>query len=360
MKPFSPLYFIKANKMKCALLIFMIFLGYAAYLGGLYVTNPEDNWSTAIEYENGYMVVGVNKTDKYEDYLKKVEESGKAEIIRLGSTNGIPWKTVMKFKSGNCGFTFTTVDDFKKYCKHTGIDCDFTKLKSNTAVLSRMLAANRGIKVGDIINNDTDEGILLGNEFEVAALTEENGYFSYYITEEGQYSGIALLMTKNTVKEDLAQTVFSLNKDNSVFVLMPVETQVAEQFELMYIIYIFIIIMLSVIMAVTVNAAFVGTYQRRTYEFAVYRAIGISKKRMIGKLLGELLIMDAIALIGGGAVFFLLLFLFNNLVLAPAGMYLCYYSSLSLIGLVICNITIMIPLIITRSRQMLKADICEF
>lgn len=43
MKPLSSVYYIKENKARCLALIFMLFLGYAAYLGGIYVTNPADN-----------------------------------------------------------------------------------------------------------------------------------------------------------------------------------------------------------------------------------------------------------------------------------------------------------------------------
>ena len=38
MKPFSAMYFVRENRTRCFLLIFMLFLGYVAYLGGLYVT----------------------------------------------------------------------------------------------------------------------------------------------------------------------------------------------------------------------------------------------------------------------------------------------------------------------------------
>lgn len=43
MNPFSPLYFIKENKARCLLLMFMIFLSWGVYLGGLYATNPRHN-----------------------------------------------------------------------------------------------------------------------------------------------------------------------------------------------------------------------------------------------------------------------------------------------------------------------------
>lgn len=338
----------------------MLFLGYAAYFGGLYVTNPNDNWETAYEYENNYITVSSNDNKKYEAFLKKAEDTGKLDIIQLAGMDGICWKSIMGFESGVCGFTFRNIGDFKKYCSYVGIDCDFSKLKSNTMVMSRKLALNKGYSIGDKLNHDKEETIISEKEFELVALTEENGYFSYFISDENSYNGVSLLMAKSKDIDELHNTVYKLNADNDVIIVIPLKMQIPNQFEMMNIIYIFTIILLSLIMAVTVNAAFVGTYQRRTFEFAIYRAIGISKKRVIGKLIGELLLMDAIALIGGGLIFFLFLYLFNNLVLYPNGLYLNYCHPISFIGLAISNLTVMLPLIFTRSRQMLKADICEF
>ena len=111
------------------------------------------------------------------------------------------------------------------------------------------------------------------------------------------------------------------------------------QTEPLNIIYGFIIILLAVIMAVTVNAAFIGMYQRRHFEFAIYRAIGMSKKEIIGKIVKELIYIDGIAVFLGGGIFFLGLYLFNHLALYPVGKYLRYYHPLALSGALLCIIT---------------------
>ena len=339
----------------------MLFLCYATYFGGLYVTNPMDNWQTAFVYEETYLCVISPGMEDDTKLFDRIEATGKMDVIHLATNCGVVWNTIMGFQNGTCGFSFRNVEDFKTYCQRQGITCDFSKLKRNTAVMSRMLALNRGYSVGDVLDQKKEPDIYSGKEFELAALTEENGYFSYFISDEKDDSGISLLLTKNPMrKEEQLKLFHECNQNQDAILLMPLECQITGQFEMMDMIYAFIILLLSVVMAITVNAAFVGAYQRRTFEFAVYRAIGIPKRKLIGKLLGELIWMDLIALVGGGAVFFIFLFLFNSLVLNPSGLYLCYYHPLSLIGLGVSNIIIMLPLIITRSRQMLKADICEF
>ena len=70
--------------------------------------------------------------------------------------------------------------------------------------------------------------------------------------------------------------------------------------------------------------------------------------------------LDGIALAIGSAVSFVFLYLFNNLVLYPDGLYLRYFNSTALIYMVLCNVIIIVPLIVTRCRQMLKTDICEY
>ena len=96
------------------------------------------------------------------------------------------------------------------------------------------------------------------------------------------------------------------------------------------------------------------------FEFAVYRAIGISKSKLNRKIVGEIITMDLIVLIIGGIIFFLGLYLFNELVLKPNGLYLVYYAPLAIIALILCNIMTVIPLIITRSRVLLKANVCDY
>ena len=116
----------------------------------------------------------------------------------------------------------------------------------------------------------------------------------------------------------------------------------------------------SVILAITINTAFAGMYQKRNYELSVYRAIGISKKKILRKIINELLLIDAIALFMGGVITILFIYLFNNIVLLPDGKFLEYFHPLAVIGVLICNLLSLFPLVLFRVRQIKKADICEY
>lgn len=361
MKPFSPLYFIRENKAKCILLIFMLFLGYGAYLGGLYVTNVVDNFNVIIENYDKFANITVRSgRDKASELKKKLSEYENVQLIELGSYSNLGWDTIMGFQSWAESLTFISVEDFKLYCDYIGIECDTDALTEGSMIMSELFAKNRGLKLGDKIDENYDENI--NHEFVLKALTKEEGYTCYFITNESDrsYTNFLLLGKNGADGKEMYRIANELEKDYELYISDNSREELEEEFRTFNMIYVFIMILLGVILAVTINAAFVGMYQRRNFEFAVYRAIGVSRRRIIGKIVGELLCMDIIALAAGGAVFFFGLYLFNNLVLYPNGLYLRYFHPLSLIGLLICNITVLIPLLITRCRQMLKADICEY
>lgn len=363
MKPFSPLYFIKENTSRCLALMLMIFLSFGVYLGGLYVTNPLDNWTVPFAYYETMRTSGASALDadfsQYQAFRQEMEQHPNIMVLEQGQYHGFPWTTVMGFESGTYTLTFRSVEDFKTYCDFFHIECDFTNLKSGSLILSERFAKNKGLELGDVVDKNYDKQVY--GTFTLDALTTEEGYCQYYIDDSPITYPNLLLLPDGISTEEFLDIYSEARERNPVSILNGLlKENINQQYESFHMIYTFIVILLSVILAVTINAAFVGMYQRRTFEFAVYRAIGISKKRIVGKIAGELLLLDLITLVIGGAIFFLALYLFNNLVLYPAGKYLTYFHPLALLGLVLCNATILIPLVVTRCRQLLKADICEY
>ena len=360
-KPFSPLYFIRENKSRCILLMFMIFLGFGGYLGGLYITNPLDNWKCYLGYFD--QAVFVNPVSSDEDltdftaFKKEMEKNGQVTVLRLGDTEGISWNTIMGFESGWASLTFCSVEDFRTFCEYFGIQCDFNDLKNGSLILSEKMARNKGLEIGDKVDRDNDASIY--DVYTVTALTKEDGYLQYFIDEKMEDASHLLILGEGMDGSELYDLVHRTQEKYPITV-HDIRNQITGQFTIFNGIYLFVIMLLSVILAVTINAAFVGLYQRRNYEFAVYRAIGIGKKAIMKKLMGELLWMDFFALALGGGVIFLGLYLFNNLVLYPNGLYLLYFHPTAFTGLTLCNVMVLLPLIVTRCRQLLRADICEY
>ncbi|MBQ3546086.1 MAG: ABC transporter permease [Lachnospiraceae bacterium] len=363
MKPFSALYFIKENKKRSVLLMLMIFLSFGVYIGGLYVTNPEDNWQQLMEYSDNCVSVVKSSMDGegYEWLLNEVQKDGKTKVIEIGSSNYFGWKTIMGFESSQGLYTFRSVEDFKTFCNYMDIECDFSKLKSGSMIMSEKFAKNRGFSIGDKVDEKKYSSIY--GEYTLDVLTDEDGYTIYFISDEEE-SGRALILGEKIKGHELYSYVYKLHSQiegtKNVFVYPGVRQEIEVQFESFNTIYMLIVILLSIILAITINAAFVGMYQKREFEFAVYRAIGIPKKSIIGKFVKELLLLDIIALFFGTIVMLIGLYLLNNLVLYPEGKYLRYFELVALYNMLLCNAIIIIPLIVTRCRKMLKADICDY
>ena len=363
MKPFSPLYFIKENASRCLALMLMIFLSFGCYLGGLYVTNPLDNWKVPFSYYTVMRTPGPSATDtdysRYNAFRQEMEDHPGILVLEQGQSNYIPWTTVMGFEISGFSLTFRSVEDFKTYCNYFDITCDFSGLSSGSLILSERLAKNKGLKLGDVVDRNYSQQVY--DTFTLDALTTEEGYCQYYIDDAPLEHPVFMLLPVTISTEEFLTFFDEVWDRNPVAIYNGLlQENVEHEYRSFNMIYTFIVILLAIILAVTINAAFVGMYQRRNFEFAVYRAIGISKKRIIGKITGELVCLDFITLLLGGAVFFLALYLLNNLVLYPAGKYLNYFHPLALTGLLLCNATILVPLIVTRCRQLLRADISEY
>ncbi len=362
MNPFSPLYFIKQNKSRCILLMFMIFLSFGAYLGGIYIYTPQENWDYACELDKKMVVVYAQIDDEnYENYHKFVEEIKKIDnihAIERAWYNEIERKTVMGFTDGSFTLSFRTVDDFRYFCEYNNIECDFTDVKPKTVVMNKRMAATKGYKAGDVIPPDDENSF--NYDFTIAALTDEPGYTQYYIGEETEQNCTVMLFGEGISVHEVRRQAEALAEKYPVNFDTSVKEDVAGMYGIFNTIFMLVIVFLALILSVTVNAAFVGMYQRREFEFAVYRAIGIPKKKLKRKIAGEIITMDVIVLIIGGGIFFLGLYLFNELVLEPKGLYLVYYAPIAVIALILCNIMTVIPLIITRSRVLLKTNVCDY
>lgn len=365
MKPFSPLYFIKENKARCAVLILMIFLSFAAYLAGLYVMNVITSFEDFGEelYDSTALVYVKTRDEEgfqgYRDAVEAMRQEEDIHFVDLGYYNYLNVECIMSFTVGYQSLTFLNKEDFKLLCEMKGITCDVDSLGSRSAVMSERMANSLGLKIGDVLTPEKFSGV--SEEFTLEAITDQNTY-AYYFLAEGAEPVNAMILNTGMGKQEFEAYLDRLETQYPVQ-MHGYEEDKAETdrtFSFLPKIYIAVLVLIAIIMAVTVNAVFVGVYQGRTFEFAVYRAIGKGKRKITGKIVGELLWMEGIALIGGGVLFFLGLYLFNHLVLYPVGKYLDYFNNVALFGLVLCNVIILVPLIITRCRQMHRADICEF
>lgn len=368
MSPFSPLYYIKQNKVRCILLMIMLMLSAVIYVGGLYVTAPVATFDLAKESNEkvvrlyDYSVVDYSESD-FDKVIAEIEKDESLDYIYASTSEAdFQWDTIMEFSCGSNQKTFGSVEDFKKHCELTGIEMDFSNLKRGSLVLTQMLADNLGLSIGDKIDENYKNELVEVN-FEggltVDLIIDQKGYGAYIIGEESPKLSLYLYGI-NISGYELKSKAMALEEKYNVIMGYLSTEEIDAQFESFYFIYSFIVILVSVIIAITINTAFAGMFQKRNFEFAVYRAIGISKAKILIKLVCELLLIDGIALAAGAVITSLFLYLFNNMVLYPDGLFLEYFHPLALAGVIICNLLSLLPLILFRIRQIRRADICEY
>lgn len=366
MKPLSAIYFIKENKMRCFMIIFIFVLTYVIYIGGLYLNNIEQTFVYSVQRLDKFASIQPSGTsvdkDKFEkSKLRCMKEEGLLVIEQVYGGNIYISSIMGGVKNGFPIFSFKSVEDFRSYCEYMNIDCDFEGLKEGSAIMSEMFALNRGLKRGEEVIAEEAESEILYGDFTLDAITDEEGY-SFYTIGGADLNREYLILPVDMNLEQFGVFLKELTGDFDITATNGeyLKQEIARQMSSMNKIYFFIVIFTAIVMAVTINAVFVGLYQKREPEFAVYKAIGIGRKRIRRKLISEILVMDLIGILIGGIICITALYLLNRLYFQPSGRYIFYYHPVSLIGMVVCNAVVLIPLIFTRSRQMMKADICSF
>lgn len=364
MKPFSALYYIKENKSKVFVCIFMIVLTAGLYIMGNFVASTEWSFRKEYEYSNKLVLVGALSTDEdfndYLQFLQQVKDDPNLKCVERSAKGfgNMTHNTTLGFDMGGSAYVFNSKEDMQAVFEHLGIDCDFSRIKDGSLVISKDFANNRGVKPGDVLDYSFDSAF--NGEYPVDAIIDDGSYTCFYLVEDDA-SLLRMYIYSDTMEGDvLHDYVRALAGDKKVHISGSFQDYVKSQFEMFYAIFYVVVIIISVIMAVTVNSVVTGFYMKRTYEFGIYRALGMSKKDVIKKCASEILVMDLIGFVIGMVVALLATYLINELAFNPNGIYLLYYSKVAFVGYLLCNILIVIPLIISKSRSCCKADVTEF
>lgn len=368
MKPFSTRYYIKENRWRAASVVAMFVLTFSLYLGGLYISNVETVFSDRFErIEKVAFIVPDIHDEGYEEFDKAVaylqQEPG-ITMLHQGVISNIYTTSLMNFNIGGAGhFSFRNEEDFQTYCDFLGIhlveSCGDEGLPDGSLIMSGLQAKNRGLKIGDkFVAQDDDEWV--DQEYTLRGITDEEGYSVYYISNS-ENMNYMLLPTDMDIKE-FRRLLSTLKTEYDIYVrdVDSFRKEIDRQLNSLQYIYFFIIILVSIVMAVTINAAFAGMYQHRNGEFALYKAIGISRKKIRLKIMKEVLLLDILGIIIGLALVMLVVYILNHLFLLEKGMQLFYYNKMSVIGMLVSNLIVLFPVTIVQSVKLLKADICDY
>lgn len=363
-KPFSALYYMKENRGRAVLCIFMMFLATLMFLAGNYIHSELYTFEKEFEYSDKLVVVGLQSTDEefkdFADFKKAVEEDDKLGMV-MSSARGfstMPHGTVLNLEMGGWSYVFNSVQDMQEVFNHLGIDGDFSKCKHRSMIISQDFAKDRGIKLGDKVDEAFDKN--LSGEYTVDAIIDDGSFCTFFVYEDDDNLGRLYIYSDTMEGEELYDYVKSLAGDRKVQVSEPERSLVLPEFYIFYVLFYLIDFLIAIVLAVTINSVVTGQYLKRTYEFGIYKALGRSRKEVKAKVAAEVLSMNLIASVIGFAVIFLFTYLINELVYKPKGLYLLYSSNIGIIGFIVCDILIVVPLILSKGRLMAKADVTEF
>lgn len=374
MNPFSPFTYIKRNRVSAISIIIMLACTCVVFMGGMYIDNITDVYNYSMEKPSDYLLWfqnGNNNDIKDEaEALYAEQESILPESARthldVESLYG-EVKSIMGFYTGTTWFLLRSEEDFNTFVKLTDALPKDTKLPDNSLILSEMLANNWGVKEGEILKgNGGFEHMYFPADMKVEKVLPLNGIQLYGWSGSAPSSGVLILSTTEEHAPTLTEDLNSLRKNimdkYKHIIAYTNEFQKAEaEEELSILSYFFavIIVIVAVVFAITVNATFAAMFEKRKYEFSIYKAIGFSKKSLFGKIFGELLVMDGIGLVAGAGICFIVIKLLNAL-LWSSGLQFIHISALGVLGTLFCNVAIIIPVVMANMKRIKKYDVTVY
>ena len=338
----------------------MMFITTFMYIGGNYISSLYWFYEKSDEYGDKIILTECIPTDTdaadYNSFVKDIKNDDK--LITLGrnglgyGTGGLVIHDTLGFETGAQSYVFNSKEDLQTAFDHLGIDYDCSGLSDYSAVISKKFADNLKLKVGDIICDET---------FTLEGLIDDDSYIFFFIANSPEDKLYRTMILSNEMSgAELRSYIENIRGDRKVNIARKFTDEVYKEMSIAWIMFFIALIIVSVILAVTLNSVVTGQYIKRNPEFAIYRALGLRKKQIRRKIASELLLMDLIAVAAGLFVNLALEYLLNELVYIPVGKYLPYFSWIGVAGILIANVLTVIPLILLKGRRMCKMDVTEF
>lgn len=363
MKPFHALYYCKKNLKKILTVILMICLSGLLYVGGSYLTNIEEVALDVVSRYQDFSFVfqSVNDTDDsaMQTFLNETNQDQRLSVIRMGSGH-FDYPTTLGFKNGSDVWCFTP-EDFSLINERLSLSVPDTLIKENSLILSEKEARYLGVKDGEEYKNSSEKLYFYYGTGTFTIHTVKNKtFFGALITPEAEDSNMFMV----TYHEKADQEYFKewnehFKEKYPAMNINPFENRfenVKKNFEVNKLIFLSIIIVVTCVFFITINAVLVGIYEARKNEFLLYHKIGISMKRIYGKIIAELTTIAIIGLISGFLLSSLCITILNRFVYYDNGLELSYFHPWSVVSFLSCNMLILIPSILFRIRAVKRAD----
>ena len=363
MRPFSAFTYIRSNKMRSLVLVMMMSFITACFIGGMYVYNPLEIFEVSWEDSNRFLLVTTRGSsndaiDEYHQMQRELSDNLPAtaqEIIHVNFCY-VSYDSLMQYNCTTECLCFQSEEQFELFRERTHLIPDDVVLHDGEYAFSELLANNKGLKVGDYINN---------SELKLGAIFDKPGMRAFRLKDdEGTDCTLILGNDGNCsqqLHEDLENLSHTLSKKYPhLYVYTPstLMEDVREQSAFMFYIFGAIILVLAVVLLVTINAAFTAAYDKRKHEFAIYKAIGFTKWQIFKKIASEVLILNTAAIVLGAIVNGAVILVLNQ-VLWSSGQHFYQINGEAVTGTVITEVLIVSLIILMNWRKVRKCEVTE-
>lgn len=376
MKPFSAIYYIKENKPRVIALIILIATISICYLGGLYISSPVSQMIESINDNKDFVLVYQTSDKISKDDFQSIINTAKgfdsvSKIININNNMGVWLNTVIGDGFYDFNITrFHSTDDLKTYndlVSTIPLNCPLPK--DGEMVMSDTFAKNLGIKLGDIITSKDERFYNVDSDYIVTGIYKSNQY-NILAVNENIGANTYLALRKNVSQEKIKSAQINLENDfenlekNNVgirsYTYNYALSRRLDGIGMFYSIFYAIVALISLVLVITINAIFAGAYEKRQYEFSVYKAIGFSKKEITKKIVNEVMLINAVGIGIAVILISLTVFLLNLFVLIPSGENLSYFEWIGLLPTIICDLLVVLSVILKQTRKIKKYDITQY
>ena len=379
MRPFAPFSYIKSNRARSTVLALMLGFTAVCFLAGMYIEHQLAVYELSYDKPSDHLLVysGSNSMeimDELRDFGEVCEDyaTDKADNVMGVYLINFSYKTIMGYDNSTDTIMFREEEDFEEFNRVMTDVPDDVVLHDGEIMLSRTLADNWGVKEGDVLEYSDDwDKAYFGAPVTVKTIVDVPGMVLYGVSSEVYGDTVMFLRSepetvsgyeRETVNSDLEDLASKIHAD---YPHLRVQTnyswmaEIRSQLSMFTYILIAITVIIGFVLAVTVNAAFSAAYEKRKYEFSIYKAIGFSKSQIFGKVAGEVLLLDLMGLMAGGLIC-LLVILIVNYVLGPQGIFFFKVSVSGIMATVGCNLMVVIPVIFLNMMRVRRYDVTVY
>lgn len=366
LRPYSALYYLNKNRRRAIAVIFVFAFVFLAYLGAVYISPSMDISLRTVEAQADFCIVEFDEATQDATTVSKVrallgENPNVARAIPCNPYRGLNYRTNMGMRMSTRILALSSPEDFEILNETLGLSVATPQDKE--IVMSDLLLMNLGYEVGEMLPADGEAAVnFYSGDVRIAGTFRSDAFVAYVVDAADNMSG--LLVTREGGERASfydAMRDFEAANDGISFSIPDENLETYnEMFGTFRMVYGLIDLIIAGVLSLTAVATVSGMYEKRNYEFSVYKAIGFSRKEIFGKIVSEILLLDAAAVVVGAGLVFLSIFLLNRFAFSAIGMPIPYVHPFGVAITIVANAMVVVPALLYRLVRVNRLDICEY